>query len=72
MDDKKILIKNTTRGQREEIIRKALCSCGANCAECSSCENFGAVSPLKMYQPYIDGKKEISEINYEYAANYLH
>ncbi len=65
------LIKNTTREQRETIIRDSLRCGGAECENCSSCDAYGAVNPLKMYQPYIDGKKEISEINAEYAANYL-
>lgn len=69
--DEKYLIKNTTREQREKIIRDALSCNGVSCEECSACDAYGAVNPLEMYQPYIDGKKEIQEINREYAANYL-
>lgn len=65
------LIKNTTREQREKIVRDSLRCGGVECENCSSCDAYGAVSPVKMYQPYIDGKKEISEINAEYATNYL-
>lgn len=67
----KILIKDTTREERIEIVRKSL-DCGAGgCENCSSCA-LGGGDPYTMYQPYIDGLKEISEINAEYAANYLH
>lgn len=69
--DEKYLIKNTTREQREKIIRDALSCNGVSCEECSACDAYGAVNPLEMYQPYIDGKKEIQEINREYVANYL-
>ena len=65
----KLLIKDTTREEREEIIRKFL-DCGEGCENCSSCW-LGGGDPFQMYQDYIDGKKEISEINAEYRANYL-
>jgi len=54
--DEKYLIKNTTREQREKIIRDALSCNGVSCEECSACDAYGAVNPLEMYQPYIDGK----------------
>lgn len=38
---KSILIKDTTREKREEIIRKSLYgSCGAECEFCSGCDNL--------------------------------
>ena len=45
-----LLIKDTTRAQREEIVRRA-----------------GRVDSI--YQPYIDGEKELAEINAEYSAS---
>ena len=66
----KILIKDTTRKEREEIIRRSM-DCGGGCENCSSC-CLGGGDPYNMYQDYIDGKKEISEINAEYRAKYLH
>lgn len=65
-----ILIKDTTREEREEIIRKSLDCGGGGCENCSSCA-LGGGDPYGMYQPYIDGKKEISEINAEYRARYV-
>lgn len=57
------LICNTTREQRERIVLNAL-GCGeTGCEECSGCGLYGAGSPLDMYEDYIEGKKEISEVN---------
>ena len=56
--------------EREDIIRMSL-DCGGGCENCSSCW-LGGGSPWDMYQDYIDGKKEIAEINMEYNARYLH
>ncbi len=70
MDIRSVLIKDTTKKEREDIIRKSL-DCGGGCENCSSCW-LGGGSPWDMYQEYIDGKKEIAEINMEYNARYLH
>ena len=64
-----LLIKDTTRAEREKIIRSSL-DCGGGCENCSSCW-LGGGSPFDMYQDYIDGKKEIAEINEEYNARFL-
>ena len=70
MDIRSVLIKDTTKEGRENIILKSL-DCGGGCENCSSCW-LGGGSPWDMYQEYIDGKKEIAEINMEYNARYLH
>lgn len=67
----KFLIKDTTKKQREEIVRKSLGCGGGSCENCSGCGVYGAGDPFDMYQPYIDGKKEISEINKEFNASYI-
>ena len=68
---KSILIKDTTKEEREEIIRSSL-DCGAgSCENCSSCW-LGGGNPWEIYQDYIDGKREIREINMEYNERYLH
>jgi len=65
-----ILIKDTTKEEREKIIRSSL-DCGAgSCENCSSCW-LGGGNPWKIYQDYIDGKREIREINMEYNERYL-
>ena len=52
------LIKDTTRAEREEIIKLALAGCG-NGGSCS----LGAGDPYGTYQHYIDGEMEIADIN---------
>ena len=69
MDHKSLLIKDTTRAEREAIIRESM-DWGGGCENCSSCW-IGGGSPWEMYQDYIDGKKEIAEINREYTARYV-
>ena len=69
---KSILIKDTTREERERIVREALFgACGADCEFCSGCDNLGGGRIDAIYQPYIDGKKEIEEINAEYRAPFV-
>lgn len=67
---KSILIKDTTREERERIIRDSLNCGGGGCENCSSCW-LGAGSVDSIYKDYIDGKKEIREINMEYNARYV-
>lgn len=68
---KSILIKDTTKEEREQIIKQSLDCGGGGCENCSSCW-LGGGSPWDMYQDYIDGCREIAEINAEYNARYLH
>ena len=68
---KRMLIKDTTKAEREEIIRQSLNFCGGGCENCSSCW-LGGGTVDDIYQPYIDGEKEISEINEQYRANFQH
>lgn len=68
-----ILIRDTTREEREQIVREALYgACGAECEFCSGCDNMGGGRIETMFQPYIDGEKEISEINAGYSAPFVH
>lgn len=63
-----ILIKDTTREEREAIIRRSLSGCGeGSCENCGSC-SLGAGDPYEIYGPYIEGKEEIMEINARIAA----
>ena len=69
---KSLLIKDTTREEREEIVRQALWGgCGAECEFCSGCDNRGGGRIESLYQPYIDGEKELAEINAEYRAPFV-
>ena len=39
-----LLIKDTTRAQREEIVRRALAACGGSCEGCNGCGIPAAVA----------------------------
>ena len=58
-----ILIKDTTREERERIVAESIGNINGACDGCAS-------GLLEMYQDYIDGKKEIREINMEFRAHY--
>lgn len=57
------LIKNTTREERERIVRESLGYSDLGCDD--------AVDGYDMYVPYIEGKKELREITMEYQARYV-
>ena len=59
------LIKNTTKEQREKIVKDSLGQCG-------NCDGCGISGMYEMYQDYIDGKKEISDITREFNARFTH
>ena len=65
---KSILIKDTTREERMRIVQKSLEVCGQECEFCNGCDNIGGGRTETLYQPYIDGEKELREINAEYIA----
>lgn len=65
---KSVLIKDTTREERIEIVRKGLAFCGdGSCEMCSGC-SMGVASIDEMYGPYIEGELELSEVNMMNAA----
>lgn len=64
-----LLIRDTTRAQREEIVRRALQSCGGACDGCNGCGNLGGGRVETLYQPYIDGELELTELNARYSAS---
>ena len=61
---KSYLIKDTTREERERIVSESV---GRIEAACDGC----APGVIEMYQAYIDGEKELREINREYVARYV-
>ena len=61
---KSYLIKDTTREEREQIVSESIGQIEAACDGC-------APGVAKMYQAYIDGEKELREINREYVARYV-
>lgn len=68
----KYLIKDTTREEREMLVKSGL-FCDANeCESCSACGLYGAGDMLELYKPYIDGEKELSEISAEFRSGTVH
>ena len=61
-----ILIKDTTREERIRIVNQSLQVCGQTCEVCNGCDNLGGGLVDSYFQPYIDGEKEISELNAAY------
>ena len=61
---KSLLIKDTTREEREQIVADSIGSLEAACDSC-------APGVVEMYQAYIDGEKELRDVNREYVARYV-
>ena len=59
---KSILIKDTTKQERIELIREWIPVDDG----LENCE----IDLWKMYRDYIDGKKEVAEINAEFRTSY--
>lgn len=68
MEIKSVLIKDTTREERIRIVQEGLNQCGGACDFCNGCDNLGGGSVDTFYEPYINGEKELRQINEEYKA----
>ena len=60
---KSLLIKDTTKEEREQIVAESIGTISGSCDGCMA-------GLADMYQDYIDGKCEIKEINMRFRANY--
>ena len=58
------LIKDTTREEREKIVEEALGNISANCDGCGA-------GIVEMSDDYIEGKRELKEINMSFRARYI-
>ena len=58
------LIKDTTPEERERIVADSLGNINGSCDGC-------AAGLAEMYQDYIDGKRELKEINMAFRARYV-
>ena len=57
-----ILIKDTTKEERERIVAESIGNIDGACDGC-------AAGLAEMYRDYIDGKREIRDINMEFSAS---
>ena len=55
-----LLIKDTTREERERIVADSIGNINGSCDGC-------AAGLAEMYRDYIDGRKEIRDINMEFV-----
>jgi len=60
---KSMLIKDTTREEREELVKRSLSYADIGCDD--------AVNGYDFYLPYIDGEVELRDLNEGYRANYV-
>lgn len=58
------LIAETTREEREKIVAESLRNIEASCDGCMA-------GLAEMYQDYIDGEKELRQINMEFNSRYV-
>ena len=58
------LISETTKEEREQIVKDSLGNVEVNCDGCMA-------GLAEMYQDYIEGRKELREINMEFNARYI-
>lgn len=61
---KSIRIADTTQAEREQIVAESIGNVDGLCDGCSP-------GLLRMYQDYIEGRKELREINLEFRARYM-
>ena len=59
-----IRIADTTREEREQIVADSIGNISGLCDGCS-------LGITEMYRDYIDGRKELREINAEFRARYM-
>lgn len=62
---KSLLIKDTTREERAQIVAESLGYMDSSCDGCAS-------GIVEMYDDYIEGRKELREISMEFNARYVH
>ena len=59
-----ILISETTKEERLQIVEEAIGNIIGSCDGCMA-------GLAEMYEDYIDGKREIRDINMEFRAGYI-
>ncbi len=60
---KSLLIAETTREEREQIVAESIGNIDGLCDGCSP-------GLIEMYQDYIEGRRELRQINMEFNARY--
>ena len=60
---KSVLIADTTREERERIVAESIGNIDGACDGCSP-------GMIEMYKDYIEGRKELRQVNMEFNARY--
>ena len=60
---KSLLIADTTREERERIVAESIGNIDGACDGCSP-------GLIEMYRDYIEGRKELRQVNMEFHARY--
>lgn len=60
---RKYLISETTREEREALIKEELYCGSIECEGCQGCGIYGLGDMYERYLPYINGDLELAEIN---------
>lgn len=61
---KSLLIAETTREEREQIVAESIGNIDGACDGCMP-------GMIEMYKDYIEGRRELREINMEFRARYM-
>lgn len=61
---KSLLIADTTREEREQIVAESIGNIDGACDGCMP-------GLIEMYKDYIEGRRELREINMEFRARYM-
>ena len=61
---KSLLIADTTREERAQIVAESIGNIDGMCDGCSP-------GLIEMYQDYIEGQRELREVNMEFNARYI-
>ena len=61
---KSLLIADTTREERERIVADSIGNIDGACDGCRP-------GLIEMYQDYIEGRKELRQVNMEFNARYI-
>lgn len=65
MGREKYLIANTTKEEREKIVRDALEYSDVGCEDCGSALGYD------LYEPYINGEMELYEVTQSFQRSYV-
>ena len=67
--NKKYLNKGHDEGRADPYCAGGLSQCGGACDFCNGCDNLGGGIVDSFYEPYINGEKELRQLNEEYRNN---